>query len=236
MKVQLLYFPDCPNVAAARAALRRAFSKSGIQPAFEEIDVTATTTPESLRDWGSPTILVNGMDIGGERTPTGPCCRLYDAIGTSRGVPDDEKISALLRAKRRGWLRALAGLPGALCALLPSATCLACLAGYAGVLSALGLGFLLRETLLTPLIAILLCVGIAGVAWSTRSHRRPGPLVASVVGSLVVAAGRLVWNIPALLYAGVALLVVASFWNLWLKRPKIAPLVPISTLPTRLWR
>jgi copper chaperone len=133
------------------------------------------------------------------------------------------------RSEGRGWIRSLAVLPGALLPLLPSATCPMCLAAYAGVLSAVGLGFLFNERVLGPLIVVFLTIGIFSVAWSTRSHRRLGPLVVTVVGSGVVVAGRLVWNIPMALYTGVGLLVGASLWNLWLKRPRAEPLVQIGS-------
>lgn len=223
MKVQLLYFPGCPHVEAARAALRRSLVSLRLPEPFEEIDVTAPGTAEGLRSWGSPTILINGVDLAGAASPTGPSCRLYPgAPAGAQGVPDEATISAAIRRalpRRRGVLQSLALLPGALLALLPSATCPACIAAYAGVLSALGLGFVFNERVLAPLIAVLLAVGVASVAWSTRSHRRPGPLAATVAGSAAVVAGRLIWNLPALLYLGIGVLIAAATWNFWLKLP-----------------
>jgi copper chaperone len=128
----------------------------------------------------------------------------------------------------KNWLRSLAMVPGALLPLLPNATCPACLTAYAGVLSAIGLGFLFKERVVAPLIVIFLGIGIFSVALSMRSHRRSGPLVVTVLGSAAVVAGRLVWNIPVLLYTGVALLIGASFWNLWLKRPHPQQLLEIQ--------
>jgi mercuric ion transport protein len=128
----------------------------------------------------------------------------------------------------RGWIRSLALIPGAVLPLLPSATCPACIAAYAGVLSAFGLGFLFTERVLAPLTAVFLVIGLASVAWATRAHRSLGPLALAVVGSAGVAAGRLVWSIQPLLYAGVALLVFASLWNLRLKRPRPVPLVQLG--------
>lgn len=227
MKVQLLSFPGCPNVETTRQALRRALIASGLPPEFEEVDVTSSATPESLKAWGSPTILVDGRDVVGSE-PTGSCWRLYGPRGQTRGVPPEALIEQAIRNARTGGghlLGSLAAVPGALVALLPAATCPACLGAYFGVLSVLGLSFLLTNRVLVPLVVGFLPLGIASIAWSTRGHRRFGPLVATVAGSGAVLAGRLVWSIPAMLYAGVALLVGASLWNLWLKRPRSEPVI-----------
>lgn len=222
MKVQLLYFPGCPNVDGARDALRRLVAP---RTAIEEIDTTAPNTPAHLRAWGSPTILIDGVDVAGGQ-PSGSCCRLYPSSDV-RGVPPEAAIRAALRGRsaRRGWWRSLALVPGALVALLPTVTCPACLAGYAALLSSAGLGFLFKARVQVALLLGFLALGIAAVGWSTRSHRRLGPLGTTLVGSALVAVGRLALGLPAMTYAGIALLIVASLWNLWLKRPRRAPLV-----------
>lgn len=227
MRVQLLSFPGCPNADAARDALRRSLVAAGLPTSFDEIDVTSPETPEPLRNWGSPTILVEGNDVAGE-SPAGSCCRLYPS-SSSRGAPSDEMIRRALASRRpkRPWLRSLSVLPGALLALLPAANCPFCIAAYAGVLSSLGLGVLHDESVLFPVIAVFLVVGLVSIGWSTRSHRRLGPLLVTIIGSAAVIAGRLIWNAPAVLYGGVALLVGASLWNLWLKRPRPVPLVEL---------
>lgn len=101
MRVQLLYFPGCPNLDAARGALDRALSALGLLYRIEEVDVTDESTPEELRGWGSPTVLIDGTDVGGEIEPTGAVCRLY--TGDVRGAPSDAAICAALlhRAPRR---------------------------------------------------------------------------------------------------------------------------------------
>ncbi len=137
---------------------------------------------------------------------------------------DKERLPRMA-SQRRSWIRSLALVPGALLPLLPRTTCPACVAAYAGVLSAVGLGFLSHERVLAPLIALFLAVNIVSVAWSTRSHRRAAPLIATLLGSAAVAAGRLVWHIQFLLYGGVALLLGTSLFNLWLKRPRPERLV-----------
>lgn len=142
---------------------------------------------------------------------------------TRIGNATSEKIHEMTSVKNaspggRNWLRSLAVVPGALLSLVPSATCPACLTAYAGVLSAVGLSFLLNERVLARLIVLFVALGIVSVAWSTRSHRRPGPLIATLLGSAAVIMGRVVGHVHALLYAGVVLLIAASLWNLWLEK------------------
>ena len=98
MVVQLLYFPDCPNVASARRALQEALAKLADPPPVTEVDVTSPTAPANLRSWGSPTILVDGVDVAGEQ-PTESCCRLY-GDGERRGAPSVALIEAALARAR----------------------------------------------------------------------------------------------------------------------------------------
>lgn len=230
MKIQLLYFSGCPNLDATRAALSRALAATGVHAFVEEVDVTAPGTPEEFCGWGSPTVLIEGQDLGVEEESNDSACRLYPSAGRLSGVPSDALlISALRRAKpqRRSGMGALAAVPGGLLSLLPAAHCPACLGAYGALLSSLGVGFLLKERVLAPLIALALVAGVATVWWSGRTHGRRGPLLATIMGSAAIACGRLLWNVPALVYAGGLVLVAGSLWNLWLKRPKPEPLVNI---------
>lgn len=99
MLIQLLYFPGCPNVAAAHRALHEALSSFPDRPSVVEIDVTDPATPMHLRAWGSPTILVDGVDVAGD-APSGPCCRLYESA-ESHGAPSLALISAALERASR---------------------------------------------------------------------------------------------------------------------------------------
>ena len=97
MKIQLLAFPGCPNAKAAREALASALAASRIDERIEEVDTTSADTPESLRSWGSPTILIDGRDVGGLEAPTGAGCRLYrDEEGIIRGTPDESLVRSAL--------------------------------------------------------------------------------------------------------------------------------------------
>lgn len=70
MKNQLLHFPGCPNVDAARAALRQAIAAEGLDVPLEEIDVDDPAVPAWARGWGSPTVLIDGVDVAGGEPST----------------------------------------------------------------------------------------------------------------------------------------------------------------------
>jgi hypothetical protein len=97
VKIQLLYFPGCPHVDASRAALREALAAEQIAVGVEEIDVAHPDAPAWVRAWGSPTILIDGRDVAGQRAPstsTGVACRLYGG-----GAPPVEHIRKLLAGR-----------------------------------------------------------------------------------------------------------------------------------------
>jgi hypothetical protein len=133
-------------------------------------------------------------------------------------------------------LRSAATLPGAVVSLLPSFTCPACLTAYTGILSFLGFTFLLGATVQIYLISFFFAIGLASMAWSTRTHRRAGPLVLTLAGSIAVVLGKIVSNLPPLVYAGIVLLLAAAVWNFRLKRTSPQVLVGLTTDPKALRR
>ncbi len=112
---------------------------------------------------------------------------------------------------------AVSVLTGAL-SLLPGFTCPACIAAYASLLSTAGLGFVLYEPVLRPVIIVTLALNLVALAWTARGHGSWAPLVVAVVGSAAVLLGRFLLDVQWLLYSGAASLIVAAAWNLWLKR------------------
>jgi hypothetical protein len=113
-------------------------------------------------------------------------------------------------------------LPGLGLAVLSKFTCAACVGAYSGLLASAGVGFVATDSGLTFLTAGLLALGFAGVAWSTRRHRQPGPLALVVVGSGVVLAGRFGAPSTLVLLAGAAVTLAGSAWNVWLERRPIS--------------
>lgn len=109
-------------------------------------------------------------------------------------------------------------LPGVGLTVLSKFTCSACLAAYSGLFATLGVGAVATDSGLTILTAALLALGLASVAWSTRRHRRLGPLAVAMVGSAVVLGSRVLAPSMAMLLAGAGLTLAGSGWNLWLER------------------
>lgn len=67
--VELIYFEGCPNVDAAREHLVRALEAEGLPVEWTEWDVDDDETPEEKRAYGSPTVLVDGVDVTGASEP-----------------------------------------------------------------------------------------------------------------------------------------------------------------------
>jgi hypothetical protein len=220
--IEFLYDRDCPNVTDARAALRVALENAGLSPRWREWERHDPAAPAQARRYGSPTILVNGMDIAGELPSDEPSCRIYAAEpGRNRGVPPVELIMNALKIRTSTGSDNIAGrsagvlvfLPAAGAALLPKLTCPACWPAYAAVLSSLGLGFVDYTPWLFPATAVFLVITLALIAW--RPRRGVAPLLLGVVASTVVLFGKFVFDSEATVYTGIALLAAASAWNAW---------------------
>lgn len=219
-RVELLYFPECPNVLAAREQLRRAFEACGSSPNWIEVDVSAEGAPVYARGYGSPSVLVDGKDVTGSSPGGGSACRIY--VGTDmRGVPPLESIIAALRAspppRPAGHAASLAAVPAALLSVLPVVSCPSCWPAYAGVLGALGVPFLMDASWLLPLTSGALLLALVGLGFRARRRRGFGPFVLGAVAAAAIMLGKFALELNAAVYASTVLLVAASVWNSWPK-------------------
>lgn len=97
---------------------------------------------------------------------------------------------------------------------LGSAFAAACCAGVPavlGALSAAGLGFLVNDLILFPLLAISLGLALWGIGSGVTRHGLRGVLVLGWVGAALMVSG--IFSLPALIYAGAAAMIAASIWN-----------------------
>jgi mercuric ion transport protein len=96
-EITLVYDTDCPNLPAARGALRKAFEHEGLEPQWVEYDRAAPGTPAPLLRFGSPTILVEGVDVAGEAgNAAAASCRVYQGVRGLSGVPSAETIAVAI--------------------------------------------------------------------------------------------------------------------------------------------
>lgn len=231
VKVELIYDSDCPNVEQARAQLLKAFVEVGLEARWQEWLRSDAKSPDYVRKYGSPTILVEGRDLAGflpEGTVRG--CRIYfDTNGKPSGVPSVEAItSALLKAKekashRRGkaasrtrrYRRVLSVFPTIGAVLIPGISCPACWPAYAALLSSIGVGFVNYTPYLFLLTLLCLAVALISLGFRARRRRSFGPFALGSAAALVIVISKFVLDWKAATFAGLILLVAASIWNLW---------------------
>jgi hypothetical protein len=106
MRVELLYFDECPNYEVLLPHLRDLLSAAGVDEDIELRRIASEDDAQRLRFLGSPTLRVDGHDVdpgSGQRDDFGLKCRLYATPEGIEGVPpDDWVVSALRRAADRG--------------------------------------------------------------------------------------------------------------------------------------
>lgn len=83
-------------------------------------------------------------------------------------------------------------------------------------LTSIGAGFFIRDVILLPLLVVFLVVTIWGMIRTRETHRQRGPLLVTIVSSVVIVAA--VWFSRPLVILGLVGLIVASVWNMYLQR------------------
>src|SRR5215831_6630297 len=112
----------------------------------------------------------------------------------------------------RTWRQSLMMIPGVGVSLLPKLACPFCWPAYAGLLSSVGLGFLISPEYLLPLTAAFLVLAVGALAFRAR-RRGYRPFMLGLFAALGVLAGKFWWESNPATYAAVGSLVVASIWN-----------------------
>ena len=115
----------------------------------------------------------------------------------------------------RTWKQNLLTLPGLGVSMLPKLACPACWPAYAGLLSSVGLGFLISTVYLLPLTVSFLVFALAALVFRANKRRGYGPFVLGLVAGSAVLLGKFVLGSNLIVYSALGLLVIASLWNAW---------------------
>lgn len=88
MKIQLLYFDDCPSWQNALKNLEMALRELHLDTSIEIIKVLDDTDAARRKFLGSPSFLVDGRDLWPEaRENYFLSCRVYSTPAGMRGIP-----------------------------------------------------------------------------------------------------------------------------------------------------
>lgn len=97
MRLELLYFDDCPNWTIAAERLDAVAARRGLT--VERRIVATPEEAEAARFRGSPTILVDGEDpFASGDEPIGLACRVFQTPLGPAGSPTTEQLEAVVGA------------------------------------------------------------------------------------------------------------------------------------------
>ena len=121
--------------------------------------------------------------------------------------------------QRGFWSRHLdkVGVTGSLIAAL----CCLGVPAVIAVASALGVGFLINDATLMPLLIIFLLLLLGGLWLGVRHHRNPLPLVLRLVSAVVTVVFLFVRFSRPLAYLGIAGLVASSILNILIRQRQL---------------
>ncbi|MCB0414300.1 MAG: MerC domain-containing protein [Bdellovibrionales bacterium] len=215
---KLIYFEGCPNSKHARATLLT----SGVD--FDVIKQDELSKDDPFKCYSSPTILKGNEIVFGQRLSSG-------ASACSAEAFDEQKIKHILSnqmpgiPKKKSRLLATFGSIGS---AMTVGLCPICIPAIGAFLSSIGLGFLVTESVLLPVLIVFLVITIGGLVWSyLKEHGNIKPLILGIGMGIALYVGRYVYiggliN-SILMYGGIAGIIATSFWNLRLRKKASCP-------------
>jgi hypothetical protein len=99
---------------------------------------------------------------------------------------------------------------------------------YAGLISSVGLGFVMQTAYLLPLTVCALLLALVALGFRADRRRGYGPLAVGILAGVMLLVGKFVLDSDIAVYGGIASLIGASLWNSWPK--KSVPPAPTETL------
>jgi hypothetical protein len=88
------------------------------------------------------------------------------------------------------WRQSILAVPGIGVSVLPKLACPACWPAYAGLLTSIGLGFLISVRYLLPLTITFLVLALAAMLFRARDRRGYGPFWLAVLAASGVLLGK----------------------------------------------
>lgn len=104
MRVEFLYFEDCPSHSEALARLRRALEAEGLPVEVEVVRVGSQEAAEHHGFPGSPTIRIDGEDLqpeGGSGPPALTCRTYRTREGRLSPLPTEAMVREFVASRAR---------------------------------------------------------------------------------------------------------------------------------------
>jgi len=99
MKIDLLYFDDCPSWKTALSNLEIALEAEAVEAEIQLIEVKDNPHATRLKFLGSPSFCINGQDWWPEaRSTYNLSCRVYATPQGMRGAPTVEMLREKIQA------------------------------------------------------------------------------------------------------------------------------------------
>ena len=95
---------------------------------------------------------------------------------------------------RSRWKQGLLALPSVGFSMLPKLACPACWPAYAGLLTSIGLGFLISAVYLLPLTVAFLALALGAMVFRARARHGYKPFLLGLVAASGVLIGKFVWE------------------------------------------
>ena len=114
------------------------------------------------------------------------------------------------------------GVAGSLFGSFFAGLCCLGLPALVAIFSAFGLGFLINNAILQPVLIVFLLISVFGLVLGRRVHGSPWALILGILGAITTYVFRYVYSNSLLAWLGIAGLVIASLLNVFLRlrRPK----------------
>jgi len=211
--MKLLYFEGCPNADKARQLL----AKIGVP--FEEVRQDDLPPTDPLKGYASPTLLDGDKVVFGSKTGE-------ESGGCSIDIPSSDELRIRLGSNSRPSKesgKTFLSLIGSIGSAITVGLCPVCIPAIGAFLSAIGMGFLVKEAVLQPLLIGFLTITLFGLFWSyLKEHKRISPFLLGIVMAAGLYISRYLYigaiANSVIMYASIAGIIGVSFWNMRLKK------------------